>query len=52
MLLPSFQQLSTKHCNRGYISVKMAKKGQIQFYTEVSTDEEWDKLMEKDGLIG
>lgn len=30
-----------------------AKKGaQIQFQTEVGNDEEWNKLLEKTGLIG
>lgn len=32
--------------------VKMAKKGQaVQFQTEVTSDEEWEKLLERKGLI-
>lgn len=30
----------------------MAKKGQVQLQVEVNTDEEWEKLLERDGLIG
>lgn len=31
----------------------MAKKGQpVQLQLEVNNDDEWDKLMQKDGLIG
>lgn len=31
----------------------MAKKGQaVQLQTEVNSDEEWDKLLEREGLIG
>lgn len=30
----------------------MAKKGQVQLQAEVNTDEEWEKLLERQGLIG
>lgn len=30
----------------------MAKKGQVQFHVEVNNDEEWEKLLERNGLIG
>lgn len=29
----------------------MAKKGQVQLQTEVTNEDEWEKLLQKEGLI-